>query len=165
MALRAECSDSCLGAEGVGAEPAGPALALSHLRPGDTLLITALVVMGNEGNTGVVFNNLYVDVDFEPIYFTHGNSEVFLNAYAIAVGRVVAFDENLLPKLKKSAEEIYFTLIANGNLDKITEVMALCSVIIIYAGIDKELGDENIAALNGVSYEEIEKIITLIENK
>ena len=83
----------------------------------------------------------------------------------VAVGRVVAFDENLLPKLKKSAEEIYFTLIANGNLDKITEVMALCSVIIIYARIDKELGDENIAALNGVSYEEIEKIIILIENK
>lgn len=45
MALRAECSDSCLGAEGVGAEPAGPALALSHLRPGES--------KGHSGPAGV----------------------------------------------------------------------------------------------------------------
>ena len=130
-----------------------------------TLILTALVLMGNEDKTGVVFNNLYVEVPFEKIYFTHGNSEVFLNAYAFAFGRVAAFNEKILHRLRKSAEEIYFTLIANGNLDKISDVMALSAIIMSYSKVDKELGAENIAVYNGVSYEEIEKIIALIENK
>ncbi len=130
-----------------------------------TLLITALVLMGNEGKTGVVFNNLYVEVPFESVYFTHDKTDVFLNAYAFAFGRVAAFDEKILHKLKKSAEEIYFTLLTNGNISEISDVMALCAVIIIYAGVDKELGVENIMVYNGASNEEIERVITLIENK
>ena len=121
--------------------------------------------MGNHEKVGAVFNNLYVEIPFESVCFPNDKSEVFLNAYAFAFGRVAVFDENILYKLKSSAEQIYFALIANGNLAQISSVMPLSAVIMIYAGIDKELGIENIAIYNGVSNEDIEQIISLIENK
>lgn len=132
--------------------------------PLKTLLITALVLMGNTTKTGVVFDHVYTVIQFESVGFMLDKNGVFLNAYAFAFGRISALDEKNLYKLKNSAEELYFKLLDNGNLRKISDIPALSAVIILNAKLSDSFTAETVIAYSGATYEEVEKTIMLIES-
>ena len=79
-----------------------------------TLIITALVIMGNNEKTGVVFDGIYEEINFDIINFPNDENKVFYNAYAFAFGRVAALNQKALNRLKKSAEELRVLFYTQG---------------------------------------------------
>jgi len=127
-----------------------------------SIIVTALVEMGNDKLTGLVYGNVYSRLPFERVEFTEDCSEIFLGAYAIAFGRMAPYDENELYKLKDSVYDIYYKLVSNGNLKKVNDVLALAAFITINAGIKIKLMSEELITYIGSSVENVNKIIKLV---
>ncbi len=127
-----------------------------------SIIVTALVEMGNDKLTGLVYGNVYSRLPFERVEFTENCPEIFLGAYAIAFGRMAPYDENELYKLKDSVYDIYYKLVSNGNLKKVNDVLALAAFITINAGIKIKLMPEELITYIGSSVENVNKIIKLV---
>ena len=128
-------------------------------------IVSLLVEMGNSGLTGMVYGNVFSRVPFEKVEFTEDQSDVFLTAYAIAFGRLSPYDEEELYKLKISAYNIYYTLIGNGNIKKVNDVIALASYITINAGMKIRLTAEELIEYVGSTVEDVNKIIKLTKSE
>jgi hypothetical protein len=126
-----------------------------------SVMLTALVEMGNDKLTGLVYGGVYSRVPFEKIEFTDGSEDLFLGAYAIAFGRMAPYDENELYKLRDSVYDIYYRLLSNGNLRKVADVLALAAFITVNAGITIKLMPEELIVYIGSSVEDVNKIIKL----
>ena len=126
-----------------------------------SIILTALVEMGNDKLTGLVYGNVYSRLQFEKVEFTEDSASLFLGAYAIAFGRMAPYDENELYKLKDSVYDIYYRLVSNGNLKKVTDVLALAAYVTINAGIKIKLMPEELIMYIGSSVEKVNKIIKL----
>jgi hypothetical protein len=126
-----------------------------------SIMLTALVEMGNDKLTGMVYAGIYMRVPFEKIEFTDGSEDLFLGAYAIAFGRMAPYDESEIYKLRDSVYDIYYRLISNGNLRKISDVLALAAFITVNAGITIKLMPEELIVYIGSSVDDVNKIIKL----
>ena len=125
------------------------------------MIITVLVEMGNDKLTGMVYDNVYFRVPFEKVQFTEDKGRVFLSSYAVAFGRMAPYDENQLYKLKISADDLYYTLLSNGNLRKVNNIVALAAYIVINADISIKLSNDELIEYIGSSVKEVNKIIEL----
>ena len=126
-----------------------------------SVMLTALVEMGNDKLSGLVYGGVYSRVPFEKVEFTDSLEDLFLGAYAIAFGRMAPYDESELYKLRDSVYDIYYRLVSNGNLRKVSDVLALAAFITVNAGITIQLMPEELIVYIGSSVENVNKIIKL----
>ena len=126
-----------------------------------SVMLTALVEMGNDKLSGMVYGGVYSRVPFEKIEFTDGAEDMFIGAYAIAFGRMAPYDESEIYKLRDSVYDIYYRLLSNGNLRKVNDVLALAAFITVNAGITIKLMPEELIVYIGSSVENVNKIIKL----
>lgn len=121
-----------------------------------------LVELGNDKLTGIVYGDVYSQIQFENVEFTQGNSDLFLSAYALAFGKFSPYEEKELYKLKISAYDIYYKLLQEGNLRKVSDITALSALITINAKIEGEFASDDIIEYFGAQKEEVKKIIGLL---
>ncbi len=130
-----------------------------------TIIISLLVEMGNDKTTGMVYGNVYSKIPFEKIEFSDDVNDLFLSAYALAFGRLAPFDEEELYKIQLSAYELYYALLANGNLRKVSDVIALSAFIAINADMEIKLTNNELIEYMGSTVKDVNKIIKLVSSK
>ena len=88
---------------------------------------------------------------------------MFLDAYAIAFGRLSPFSDEDLSKIKTSAYDVYYKLGQNGNLRKVNDPLTLAAAIALLCGIETGAKREEILDYFAVKPEKLKKLLSLIE--
>lgn len=135
---------------------------LDHMK---VVIVTVLTEMQNDKLTGMVYGKVYSRLPFEKAEFSEDDSGLFLSAYALAFGRMSPYDEEELYKLHISAYELYFSLLSNGNLRKVNDVIALGAFIVLNAEIEIDLSPEQIIEYVGSTVKNVNKIIKLVTSE
>ncbi len=127
-----------------------------------SMIVTILVEMGMNKTVGMVFGNVYLKVPFEKTEFNDINGDTFKFAYAIAFGKLAPLYEDLISNLRVSANELYVKLIENGNINKVTDPVALGAFIAIKSGIKINGSDDALIEYFGATKQSVNKINSLL---
>lgn len=135
----------------------------SEVNDGIKLLITSLLVqLGNDKLTGAVFSAIYSRVQFEKVEFPGEKDFIFTEAYALAFGKLAPYYEARLYKIKTAAYEIFNKLCRNGNVNKVTDVLSLATVIAVQSKAVK-LNKTDIIEYFNASRSAVKKVEDLIK--
>lgn len=127
-----------------------------------SMIVTILVEMGMNKTAGMVFGNVYLKVPFEKTEFNDINGDTFKFAYAIAFGKLAPLFEDLVSNLRVSANDLYQKLIENGNVNKVTDPVALGAFIAIKSGIKINDSDDALIEYFGATKQSVNKINFLL---
>lgn len=128
-----------------------------------TMLVSLLVELGEDKAAGVAYSGVYSRLQFERAEFGGEKSDLFLDAYAIAFGRLSPFSDEDLCKIKTSAYDVYYKLGRNGNLRKVNDPLTLAAAIALLCGIETGAKREEILDYFAVKPEKLKKLLSLIE--
>lgn len=129
------------------------------------MIITLLVQTGNDKLTGAVFSGVYSRLQFERAEFRGEKSSLFLEAYALAFGRLAPICEHELYKIKTTAYDFYYKLCRNGGVKKINDVVALAAAIAVKSKCDAGFDGEQFIEYFSAKPETVNKIFELLNKE
>ena len=110
----------------------------------------------------LVVNGIFRNVVFSRPNFSPEYAEVFYEAYAKAVGKVLIFCDDTKRLLSIGAKELQNELISSGNIGLVTDTTALSCAMYVYSGLNV-LKNKNFYSFFGTEKSKVIEIIKLTE--
>ncbi len=103
-------------------------------------IVSIMCENGKFGELAVVFGYIFRKIKVPETKFEGSGAEIFKRAHAYAFGRLSVIEDRLEP-LYRAAIKLQKELIENGNIDKVTDLVALSCAIYKKSGMDALRGD------------------------
>ncbi len=123
-------------------------------------IVSLLIKSGYGKEKAFTFSEIYVKLRFFKVEFGEKLKEEFIDAYALAYGRVCAFVNNsALRKLRNVALDFYDKLVENGRTKKIKDFKALAVAMIVQAGINPTKSKKTLAKYFNVEEANVDEML------
>lgn len=125
-------------------------------------IVQNLVLMGFNKRIGVLKSGIFQKVTLQKAEFDRQGRDLFEQAYALAVAKLLFMPDGDILRIRDSAYSVYYTLVENDCIKKVTDVKALSAVIVKNTGCIDYLGTKRLSEYFGVSVKKVESVLKLL---